>query len=170
MPAIVSSCLTHVDARRESILAGLEAYAARMMPLLFSERSAYHLEYIGVGAGTFAEAVGRGLRACLANKLGKRTIPQKLAVTHMECARIEDVRCRFYLQALSTMEGDPLIAVGEPLLGFPVVWVRSGNLWYGSADLTLTLALRQSLQKALLKAGALRFLLLSGRVRHCKAA
>ncbi|MDF2936050.1 MAG: bacteriocin maturation protein [Paenibacillaceae bacterium] len=152
LPAIVSSCLTHVDARRESGLAGLEAYAARMVPLLFSELFDYQPEYIGVGAGTFAEAVGRGLRACLANKLGKWTIAHELTVTRMECARIEDVRCRFYLQALSTMEGDPLIAVGEPLLGFPVVWVRSGSLWYGSADLTLTLALRQSLQKAVLKA------------------
>lgn len=155
LPAIVSSCLTHVEARRESGLAGLEAYAARMMPLLLSARSAHQPEYIGVGAGTFAEAVGRGLRACLASKLGKRTNPHELAVTRMEYPQIEDVRCRFYLQTLSTMEGDPVIAVGEPLLGFPVVWVRSGNLWYGSVDLTLALALRQSLQKALLKAGGL---------------
>ncbi|MNJ57765.1 hypothetical protein D3C77_533670 [compost metagenome] len=39
------------------------------------------------------------------------------------------------------------------MLGFPVIWVYSDSLWYGSVDLSITLALRHSLQKALNQTG-----------------
>lgn len=154
LPAIIRSGLTHEEARREAGLAGLEAYAARLMPLLFPGLATSQREDIGIGAGcSIAEAVERGVRACLTTVWGKRMrmLPDKLAVTHIACGQIEDVRCRYYLQALRIAEGEPQLAVGEPLLGCPVVWVHSGSSWYGSADLDLTLALRQSLQKALTK-------------------
>lgn len=152
MPAIVRSGLTHEEARRESGLAGLEAYAARLMPQLLSGSDADRHERIGIGAGcTVAEAVGRGLRACLTHELGKRSLSYEQSATRLTWTQIEDVRCRYYLQALSIMDGEPLIAAGESLFGFPVVWVYSGSSWYGSADFSFTLALRQSLQKALEK-------------------
>ncbi|MCZ8514306.1 hypothetical protein O9H85_18105 [Paenibacillus filicis] len=152
LPAIVRSGLTHEEARLESGLAGLEAYAARMKQMLFSGLPSYQREGIGIGAGcTIAEAVGRGLRSCLTKELDKRMLPNELVVTRIVCTHIEDIRCRYYLRALSIIEGEPIIAVGEPLLGFPVVWVYSGSSWYGSVDLSLTHALRQSLQKALNK-------------------
>ncbi|CAG7654847.1 hypothetical protein ACFQI7_23055 [Paenibacillus allorhizosphaerae] len=150
LPPLVRSGLTHEEARRESGLAGLEAYADRMIPLLFSGWSSSRHDEIGVGTGcSIAEAVGRGLTSCLSKTWGKRTVSDERAITRIHCTAVEDVRCRFYLQALKRIEGKPLIAVGEPLLGFPVVWVYSGSSWYGSVDLHFTLALRRSLQKAL---------------------
>lgn len=152
MPVIVRNGLTHEEARRESGLAGLEAYAARLMPRLLSGLCSYQHERIGIGVGfSVAEAVGRGLRACLTNELDKRSLSDGRSVTRLKCTQIEDVRCRFYLQAISIMDGEPLIAAGEPLFGFPVVWVYSDSSWYGSVDMNFTLALRQSLQKALEK-------------------
>ncbi|NOU94485.1 hypothetical protein GC093_14850 [Paenibacillus sp. LMG 31456] len=152
LPTIICSGLTHVEARRESGLAGIESYTARMTPLLVSELPSDQPEDIHIGAGgTFAEALGRGLRACLDQELGMRPLHNELVLTRMECTQIEDVRCQYYLQAISILEGEPVIAVGESLLGFPVVWVCSGGAWYGSVGLDLTLALRGSLQKALMK-------------------
>ncbi|MFD0677707.1 MULTISPECIES: hypothetical protein [unclassified Paenibacillus] len=156
LPAIVSSSLTHEEARRESGLAGLETYMTRMTPILAAGIPSYQQErgkmHIGAGC-TFAEAVGRGLTARLTEELGKRTLEHELVVTRAEYIRIEDVHCRYFLQALSTLEGEPLLAVGEPLLGFPVVWVYSDDNWYGSAGLGITLALRESLRKALMQIG-----------------
>ncbi|RXZ79414.1 hypothetical protein EBB07_22815 [Paenibacillaceae bacterium] len=153
LPSIVSSGLTHVEARRESGLAGLESYIARLGPVLFPRLPSHQQEDIQIGAGfTFGEAVERGLNANLAKELSKRTLHRELVLTPMECSRIEDVHCRFYLQALNITEGEPLIAYGEPLLGFPVVWVHSGAAWYGSVGLDMTHTLRQSLQYALMKA------------------
>lgn len=155
LPSIVCSGLTHVEARRESALAGLESYTARMVSLLVPELLPGQQDDIYIGAGlTFAEAVKRGLSAWLSQELGRRTVHQELILTRMACARMEDVQCRFYLQALNILEGEPLIASGEPLLGFPVVWVQSDGCWYGGINLTRTLALRQSLQHALMKKDA----------------
>lgn len=149
MPVMVRSGLTHEEARRESGLAGLEAYAARIAPLLLATQPSLRADEIGIGAGAFAEAVGRGLRAWLARKLAQRQDQGEPVLARLQCAAIDDLHCRFYLQALRLTEDEPLLAAGEPLLGFPVVWVHSGGSWYGSADFNLTLALRQSLQKAL---------------------
>ncbi|MDU5141335.1 MAG: hypothetical protein E6230_04025 [Paenibacillus dendritiformis] len=154
LPAIIRGGLTHEEARREAGLAGLEAYAARLMPLLFPGLLSSQREDIGIGAGcSIAEAVERGFRACLTTEWRKRMrmLADKPAVARIECGQIEDVRCRYYLQALRMTEGEPQLAAGEPLLGCPVVWVHSGSSWYGSADLDLTLALRHSLLKALTK-------------------
>lgn len=153
LPTIIRSGLTHVEARQESGLAGLEAYVTRLIPLLFADLPSHRQERIGIGAGCdITEAVGRGLRACLFHELSKRILSDEPTVVHrVTCEQIEDVRCSFYSQALATLEKEPFIAVGEPLLGFPTVWVYSDSSWYGSADLSFTLALRQSLQKALSK-------------------
>ncbi|GAA0133756.1 putative thiazole-containing bacteriocin maturation protein [Paenibacillus sp. YSY-4.3] len=153
LPAIVCSGLTHEEARRESALAGLEAYAARMLPLQFAGLPLHLQEGVFIGAGsTVAEAVGRALRFSLAQKLAGRLHSQRQHVTSITWMEVEDIRCRFYLDALNITEGEVLIAAGEPLLGFSVVWVCSGSLWYVSADLSFTLALRSSLMKALNKA------------------
>ncbi|TCZ77066.1 hypothetical protein E0485_11405 [Paenibacillus albiflavus] len=152
LPTIVRSGLTHVEARLESGLAGLEAYVARIIPLLFTGLPPLQ-EGTSIGAGCdITEAVGRGLRACLTKELGKRILSDEpTVVQRIACSQIEDGRCLYYLQALTILDGESLIAVGEPLLGFPTVWIYSDSSWYGSADLSFTLALRQSLQKALSK-------------------
>ncbi|WMT39669.1 hypothetical protein RE628_20010 [Paenibacillus sp. D2_2] len=153
LQTIVRSGLTHVEARRESGLAGLEAYMARLIPLLFADLPPHQQEGIGIGVGCdITEAALRGVRACLTKEFSKRILSDEpTVVRRIACSQIEDIRCLYYLQALTILEGEPVIAIGEPLLGFPTVWVYSNSSWYGSVDLSLTLALRQSLQKALRK-------------------
>ncbi|MEF2965860.1 hypothetical protein V3851_08470 [Paenibacillus sp. M1] len=153
LPTMIRSGLTHVEARRESGLAGLEAYATRMIPLLFADLLPHQQEGISIGAGCdITEAALRGLRARLTKELGQRILSDEPAVVQsITCQQIEDVRCLYFSQALTTLERDALIAVGEPLFGFPTVWVYSDSSWYGSVDFSFTLALRQSLQKALSK-------------------
>lgn len=153
LPAIVRSGLTHDEARRESALAGLEAHAARLLPLQLAGLPQHLQESVFVGAGsTAAEAVGRALRLCLEQKLAERLQSRRQHVRRIAWTEAEDVRCRYYLEALNITGGEVLIAAGQPLLGFSVVWVCSGTSWYVSADLSFTLALRSSLHKALEKA------------------
>ena len=138
---MVCTGLTHEEARREAGLTGIEAYALRMASLIQSD------EFIGVGAGeTFAESVGRGLQKCLADELSKQLSP---SISRVKLDAIEDERCRFYLEALTTMQEAPIIGLGEEVSGFPSIWVGTRDGWYGSADLNITRALRKSLQHAL---------------------
>jgi putative thiazole-containing bacteriocin maturation protein len=151
LPGIVCTGLTHEEARREAGLAGIEAYVSRMAGLL-AKGMVKPQEFIGVGAGeTVAEGVLRGLQKCLAEELNKQLADQKPPVHRVELSAVEDERCRFYLQSLTTMQGAPVIGLGEEVFGFPVVWVGTGGHWYGSADLNVTIALRKALQQALAK-------------------
>ncbi|MGM0884144.1 MAG: putative thiazole-containing bacteriocin maturation protein [Bacillota bacterium] len=141
LPEIVCNGQTHVEARREAGLAGIEAYVSRMFGIA------------GVGAGeTVAEGVCRGLQKCLAEELDSRLDARNPSVFRVQLTAVEDERCRYYLRALTTMQGAPLIGLGEEVSGFPVVWVGVNDCWHGSIDLNRTLALRKALQKALLKA------------------
>ncbi|MDQ0339721.1 putative thiazole-containing bacteriocin maturation protein [Caldalkalibacillus uzonensis] len=163
LPEIICTGLTHDEARREAGLAGIEAYVSRMAGLFVTtlpphkeatEGSvAVPQEFVGIGAGeTFAEGVCRGLQKCLAEELVKQKEDQTYSVSRVQLSAIEDERCRFYLQALTTMQGAPLIGLGEEVCGFPVVWVGTKDRWYGSVGLNVTLALRQALQQAVTKA------------------
>jgi putative thiazole-containing bacteriocin maturation protein len=151
MPKRISSGLTHQEARRESGLAGIEAYVTRLVPLC--NTSPYqNKEMVGVGAGeTFAEGVSRGLQHCLEEELKKQTLNHKISAFPVRLSVVEDNRCRFYLQALTTMQEAPIIALGEEVNGFPVVWLRINNLWYGGIGLNLTVALRRAAQQALMR-------------------
>jgi putative thiazole-containing bacteriocin maturation protein len=147
LPAKICSGLTHQEARREAGLAGIEAYVFRLAGALVDSK-----EFVGVGAGeTIAESVSRGLQACLTEQLGRQLRVRKPTVNRVEFSRVEDARSRFYIQSLTTMQGAPIIGLGENLYGFPVVWVGTGDRWYGTVGLNKTMALRQTLQAALLK-------------------
>ncbi|WP_078410372.1 putative thiazole-containing bacteriocin maturation protein [Priestia abyssalis] len=162
LPDIVCTSLTHEEARREAGLAGIEAYVSRMAGLFVTTLPPYQEakgrmieadEIIGVGAGeTFAEGVCRGLQKCLAEELSKQQVNQQNLVTRIQLGAIEDERCRFYLQALTTMQGTPIIGLGEEVSGFPVVWVGTNGRWYATVGLNLTMALRNALQQALMEA------------------
>jgi putative thiazole-containing bacteriocin maturation protein len=164
LPDIVCTGMTHEEARREAGLAGIEAYLSRMVGLLISTVPSDHHagtggsivkphEFVGVGVGeTVAEGVCRGLQKCLAEQLGKQLTVQEPPVFRVQLSSVEDERCRFYLQALTTMQGAPMIGLGAEVSGFPVVWVGANGRWYGSAGLHATMALRKALQQALLKA------------------
>jgi hypothetical protein len=98
---------------------------------------------------TFAECVGRGLQKCLTDGLRKRESLQKSTVSRLDLDTVDDERCTFYIKALTTMQGEPEIGMGEDLDGFPVVYVRGKNGWYGNTGLTITMAMRNSLQHAI---------------------
>lgn len=161
LPDIVCTGLTHEEARREAGLAGIEAYVSQTVGLLVTtlppqqevEDSLTELqEFVGVGAGeTVAEGVCRGLQRCLDEELSKQRANQKNHIVRVQLGAVEDERCRFYLQALTTMKGTPMIGLGEEVSGFPVVWVGTSDGWYSSTGLNITMALRKALQQALIE-------------------
>lgn len=159
LPDIICNGLTHEEARRESGLAGIEAYAAQMVELLIPALPLHKngelnlQEFVGVGFGeTSAEGVGRGLQKCLTEELRKQHLHKKNPVTRVQLTAVEDERCQFYLQSLTTIQGAPNIGLGEEVSGFPVVWIGTRAGWFGSVDLNLTMAMRNALQQALFKA------------------
>ena len=159
LPPVVCAGLTHEEARREAGLAGLEAYVSRLAEMVLKTDAAFPPdaksllkpdEWIGVGAGeTMLEGVCRGLDKWLAKAWRKQTNDQPPLVSTAHVCSVEDERCRFYLQALAILNEAPTIGLGAEVLGFPTVWVGACGQWYGSTGLTITLALRKSLQVAL---------------------
>lgn len=162
LPEIVCAGLTHEEARREAGLAGIEAYFSQTVDLLVTtlpphQEEAISMaeiqEFIGVGAGeTIAEGVCRGLQKCLAEELMVQRAEQKISVFQVKLSTVEDKRCQYYLQVLTTMNGAPVIGLGEEVCGFPVVWVGTSDGWYGGVGLNITMALQKALQQAIMKA------------------
>ena len=160
LPSMVCTELTHEKARKEAGLSGIEAYVSRMIDAFFttlpSQQKAERIiveseEFVGVGAGeTIAEGVCRGLQKCLREELSKQLIDQKNIVSRVQLSDVEDEYCRYYLQALTVMQGAPIIGLGKEVSGFPVVWVGTNNRWYGSVGLNTTMALQKALQQALM--------------------
>ncbi|CAG7615717.1 putative thiazole-containing bacteriocin maturation protein [Paenibacillus allorhizosphaerae] len=147
LPALIGSGLTHEEARREAGLIGIEAYVSRL-----AERLVRTNEIVGIGAGeTAAEGIIRGLQAHLAKRLAIQLTVRQHAVTRVRLNKVEDERCRYYLHALTTMRGAPVIGLGEAVSGFPVVWVGTGDGWFGSIGLNPKLALENALKAALLR-------------------
>ncbi|MFJ5761044.1 putative thiazole-containing bacteriocin maturation protein [Neobacillus sp. NPDC093182] len=141
---IVCTGLTHEEARRDAGLSGIEAYVSQLIGLLDLPPEAE------VGAGeTFSESVCRGLQRFLYEELIKQSLEQEYSVLPAQLNTIEDERCQFYLQALTTLRGAPTIGIGEEVSGFPVVWVGTNDGWFGSVDLNITMALRNALQQAI---------------------
>ncbi|MCP1305674.1 putative thiazole-containing bacteriocin maturation protein [Paenibacillus tyrfis] len=158
LPSIVCTGLTHEEARRESALAGLEAYTSRLaertgQASFPTETDATGLrvsEYVGIGAGeTLAEAVCRGLRKCLTEELDIRQTGRKPLITPVQLTMVDDDRVRYYLKSLSTLQGEPSLVLEDELFGFPVVRADIGGRWYTGVDLNITLALRRALLRAL---------------------
>jgi len=148
LPGIICAGLTHEEARRETGLAGLESYMSRLAGVLVNTE-----QIIGIGVGEAnAEGLARGLQACLLEHLGKRQTSRKAHVTRVRLGQVDDERCGFYLQALTTMRGLPTIGLGEEVCGFPTLWVGTEDGWFGGTGLTVTTALRKTLQAALMKA------------------
>lgn len=142
----VCSALTHQEARIEAGLTGIEVYVSRMADILELPPQ------VKVAAGVqLAEGVCRGLKKCLEEELIRQSREPSYSVSVVKLRKVEDHRCRFYLQSLTTMQGAPTIALGEYVSGFPVVWVGTRVGWYGSVDMNRTLALRNALQQAIAK-------------------
>jgi putative thiazole-containing bacteriocin maturation protein len=160
LPSIVCSELTHEKARKEAGLSGIEAYVSRMIDVFVTTLPPKEKvekiigeseEFVGVGAGeTVAEGVCRGLQKCLTEELNKQQVDQINVVSRVQLHDIEDIRCQYYLQALTTLEGAPTIGFGKEISGFPVVWVGTNDRWYGSVGLNTTMAMQNALQQALI--------------------
>lgn len=157
-PEKVCSGLTHEEARREAGLTGIEEYFLQTVHLLLpshpkKENMAEQNLTVGIGAGeSAAEALCRGLQRYLDQELSDREHNREYYVTPVTLGTVEDERCKFYLQSLKTMQGEPIIGIGEEVLGFPVVWVGTSEGWFRSTGLNLTMALQQALKQALMKA------------------
>ncbi|MGE8077450.1 putative thiazole-containing bacteriocin maturation protein [Peribacillus loiseleuriae] len=152
---VVCSGFTHEEVKREAGLTGIEMYVSQMIKGLGDQKDKDDVNiaegFIGIGAGeTTEEAVCRGLQAHLEEELKNRRIDQRNTIFHVQLEKIEDPRCRFYLNALTTLNGAPTIGLENEMLGFPVIWVRSKSRRYTSAGLNTTLALRSALQQALM--------------------
>ncbi|MDQ0175900.1 putative thiazole-containing bacteriocin maturation protein [Bacillus chungangensis] len=157
LPTIICTGLTHEEARREAGLSGIEMYVTRMISQLATtlelEKMIEPQEYVGIGAGeTLAEGVCRGLQRCLAEEQSKQKSDNIHVVTPVQLSTVEDKRCQFYLQALATMHGEPIIGLGEEVSGFPVMWVSTNHRWYSSVGLNQTMALQKALQRAIMEA------------------
>ena len=162
LPVSIHAGLTHLEARKEAGLAGIEAYLTRIGNYLGADflagpksgsKNAKLSEFVEIGAGeSVEEAVLRGLQKGLTKELIHQTADRNPKVLGVRMSQIKDSPCRYYLRALTVLQGAPTIGLGDDLLGFPVVWIGSGDRWYGSVSLTRTLALRMALQQALLKA------------------
>ena len=154
LPEVVCSGFTHEEAKREAGLTGIEMYVSEMVKGFRNQKDKADVNisggFIGIGAGeTIEEAVCRGLQANLEEDLRNRTIDQRNKIFRVQLGKIEDDRCRFYLNALTTLSGAPTIGLENEILGFPVVWVRSQGRQYNSTGLNTTLALQSALQQAL---------------------
>ncbi|MFP7300369.1 putative thiazole-containing bacteriocin maturation protein [Neobacillus niacini] len=144
---IVCAGMTHKEARREAGLSGIEAYGSQLARTLDLPQE------VKIGAGeTFTEGICRGLQNYLHEELIKQGLEREYSVIPVQLSTIEDERCRFYLQSLRTLRGDPIIAVGGEVSGFPVVWIGTTDGWFGSVDLNVTMALRNALQQAIINA------------------
>ena len=155
LPEVVCSGFTHEEAKREAGLTGIEMYVSQMIKGFSDQKDKAHVNisggFIGIGAGeTIEEAVCRGLQAHLEEELRNRKIDQRNTTFRVQLGKIEDHRCRFYLNALTTLNGAPTIGLENGILGFPVICVRSQGHRYTSTGLNTTLALRNALQQALL--------------------
>ncbi|WP_051343922.1 putative thiazole-containing bacteriocin maturation protein [Alicyclobacillus herbarius] len=150
--------LTHEEARREAGLYGVEVYAGRTLEGFNFSESELDIRpdaYMGVGTGaTWAEAVYRGLHKCLTNTLARTmtgtTEPEPLR--QLQLTEVADHPVRFYLEALTALNGLPAFGWGPEIHGFPGLWVRSAGMWYGAPSIHPGLALRRVLQQALSRA------------------
>jgi putative thiazole-containing bacteriocin maturation protein len=159
LPEIICNGINHEEARREAGLAGIESYLSRMTDLLMKPElegnsnpdESRPNEFVGVGAGeAIAEGIGRALQKCLTVELERMLEEREPSVHLANLNQVDDERSRYYISALTTLQGAPAIGFGEAVSGFPVLWVGTKDSWYGAVDLNLTKALRRSLQQALL--------------------
>ncbi|HEU4963956.1 MAG TPA: putative thiazole-containing bacteriocin maturation protein [Bacilli bacterium] len=150
LPKVVSSAVTHLEARMQAGFAGIESYVSRLIEKTPWKQAAVPSCYVGVGTGgTVAEAIGRGLQACLEHELFRQLTGAPLTIRAVKLEAVEDEFSRFALETLATRKGPPAIGRGADVCGFPVLWVGAGGRWYGGIGATVEWALGKALQKAL---------------------
>jgi putative thiazole-containing bacteriocin maturation protein len=158
LPEVICTGFTHEEAKKNAGLTGIEMYVAQLVDPHTKGYNNQHDDldsgipegFMGIGAGgTIEEAVCRGLQRCLDEGLKERKEKQQSTIFDLQLGSIEDQYCRYYLNALTTLNGPSIIDLREDILGFPVIQVRSNGRSYTKAGLNLTFALRNALQLAL---------------------
>jgi putative thiazole-containing bacteriocin maturation protein len=151
-PEIVCSGLTHEGARREAGLVGIEAYMRGFMNSSILENHRLNKsESWGFGTGeTTTEGLCRALQNWLDQEFIKQVNNKEINVLKLKLGQIEDEKCQYFLQTLNTMSTKLEIYLGSEVFGFPVIWVLSNGIWYGSPGLNQTTALQRSLQFAIM--------------------
>ncbi|MDE5414242.1 putative thiazole-containing bacteriocin maturation protein [Alkalihalobacterium chitinilyticum] len=157
---VVCAGFTHEQAKRQAGLTGIEMYVSQLIEprekrykndQMDSSISSIPESFMGIGAGqTIEEAVCRGLQNYLDEILRERKVDQPNLLFELEPESIEDQQVRYYLNALTTLNGLPKIDLREDILGFPVIRIKSNGRRYTRAGLNRTLALRYALEQALL--------------------
>lgn len=155
LPEVVCSGVTHEEAKKEAGLTGIEMYVSQMIKEFrdWKDEAGETISegFIGIGAGeTIEEAVCRGLQASLEEEWRNKKGDQLNPIFRVQLGEVKDARCRFYFDALTTLNGTPTIGLENEILGFPVIWVKSNGRRYTSTGLNITLALRSALQQALM--------------------
>ncbi|MDQ1144728.1 putative thiazole-containing bacteriocin maturation protein [Bacillus sp. SORGH_AS 510] len=111
---VICSGMTHEEARRNAGLKGIEMYVSKMIDspihrsrvLTDSMGAKLPKGLVGIGTGeTIAESVCRGLQAYLEEELKNKKGDHLNTVFRVNMGTVEDKRCRFYLNALTTLNG-----------------------------------------------------------------
>lgn len=159
LPEVVCAGLTHEEAKKNAGLTGIEMYVSQLIDLHAKEfknqnnyvNSSIPEGFMGIGAGeTIEEAICRGIQKYLDEEIKERKENQQGKILDLQQGSIEDRYCRYYLNALTTLNGPSIIDLREDIWGFPVIRVRSNGQSYTKAGLNITFALRNALQLALL--------------------
>jgi putative thiazole-containing bacteriocin maturation protein len=138
IPPIVSSGLTHLEARREAGLAGLEAYAT----LWVEGTKTFSITEGKIGAGqNITEAIYRGFIKCME--------PNQNEPTNAQIVKTVEDQSRYLVDCLHTLDATPSLYLEQNSYGFPIAWVQVHDTWFHSAGLSSATALHTSLQKAL---------------------
>ena len=156
LPVTLCADLTHMDARMEAGLTGIEIYASRMAAQLVGKAEGKEKQktFIGIGAGgSAAESVCRSLQKCLDHESRKHDVSEREILGFVKLETIEDSRCHYYYQVLAIMAKQiPMIGEGRDMAGFPVFYVGTAGGWTASTGINETIALRNALKAAVMKA------------------
>ncbi|WP_198162720.1 putative thiazole-containing bacteriocin maturation protein [Halobacillus mangrovi] len=153
-PSLIIAGITHEEVRREAGMIGIEQYVQPLKKEILKSIEDQTSAPLHLGAGeTLIEATCRALKKLIQYEWKCDTQPQTEHITKVEINEIEDDHCRYYWQALSTMNNIPQLGIGKDGYGFPVMWFKTeGHQWRGCVGLTKTLALREALLLALREA------------------
>ncbi|WP_028777452.1 hypothetical protein [Shimazuella kribbensis] len=139
---IVCAGDSHHEAQRETGLAGIEAYASRLL----SNQDISVPLHIGAGENS-VEAIFRGFQNYLYQFHSKSADPTQPFLLHSE--QIEDEQAYYYAKCLETYGVQPIISFGKRLYGFDTIWININNHWFSGMGWDLSTSLRNALKKAL---------------------
>ncbi|MGI8315782.1 putative thiazole-containing bacteriocin maturation protein [Halobacillus mangrovi] len=153
-PRLTIAGMTHQEVRREAALIGIEQYVMPLKKEILESIEHETSSPLHLGAGdTLMEATSRALKKAIQYEWKNHTQPETEHITKIIVKEIEEDHCRYYWQALSSMNNVPQLGIGKDGYGFPVMWFKTdGNQWRGCVGLSETLALREALLLALMEA------------------